>query len=296
MTARLPFVDAHVHWWDRAQLRYPWLDEPSHRAIGSDYRAADYLAEATGWNVVGCVHVDAGAHPDDGRAETAWLETQMGQRAPDLPSAIVARVALDRPDVEAELGWHASRARVRGIRHLINWHPDDPARRAYPRDLTLDPAWRRGFAQLAHHRLRFEFHGFPPQLAGMVALARAHPQVPVILDHLGLPILADGLQAWRAGLTAFAELPQTAIKLSGAGFIASPFAPAAFAAIVCEVIDLFGPKRVMVATNFPTDRLFASLDATLSAYEAILAPFSEDERRDLWGRNADRIYDLGLAL
>lgn len=95
---------------------------------------------------------------------------------------------------------------------------------------------------------------------------------------------------------ALAAMPQVAIKLSGAGFIHAPFDPAAFADIVQEVIALFGTDRVMVATNFPTDRLFATLDETLSAYETLLADRSDDERADMWGRNANRIYRLDLTL
>ncbi|WP_010544056.1 amidohydrolase family protein [Sphingomonas elodea] len=290
---RPPFVDAHLHLWDRERLRYPWLDEADKASIAATYTVAQHRAAAADWNLVGAVHVDAGAHPDDGERETDWLNSIAD--AEGLPSAIVARVALDAPDVEAVLARQAARARVVGIRHLINWHPD-PSRQAYSRDLTMDPAWRRGFGLLAQHGLSYDFHGFPPQLAGLAEVAAAHPDVPVIVNHLGLPIPQDGLEAWRAGLTALAAMPQVAIKLSGAGFVASPFDPAAFAPIVEEVIELFGIRRVMVASNFPTDRLFAPLDTTLAAYEALLAGYSDDERRDLWGRNANRIYRLDLHL
>jgi predicted TIM-barrel fold metal-dependent hydrolase len=42
--------------------------------------------------------------------------------------------------------------------------------------------------------------------------------------------------------------------------------------------------------------LFGTFDATLGAYAAILAPFSADERRALWGGNANRLYRLELEL
>lgn len=288
-----PFVDAHLHLWDRERLRYPWLDDADKASIAATYRIADHRAAAAEWNLVGAVHVDAGAHPDDGERETDWLNGVADTEG--LPSAIVARVALDAPDVAERLARQAARPRVVGIRHLINWHPDR-ARQAYPRDLTVDPAWRHGFGLLARHGLSYDFHGFPPQLAGLADVAAAHPDVPVIVNHLGLPILADGLETWRAGLTALAAMPQVSIKLSGAGFVAAPYDPAAFAPIVAEVIDLFGTRRVMIASNFPTDRLFAPLDTTLSAYEALLTGYSDDARRDLWGRNAARIYRLDLDL
>ena len=52
----------------------------------------------------------------------------------------------------------------------------------------------------------------------------------------------------------------------------------------------------MFASDSPTDKLFAAFDAYLEAYHALVADFSEDERRDLFGRNANRIYRLGLDL
>jgi len=292
--ARPPFVDAHFHLWDHGVLRYPWLDAAENAPIAPSYRIADYRAELHAWNLVGAVHVDAGADPAQGADETVWLNRVAHDNG--LPSGIVARVALDHPAIEPLLAWQAGHPRVKGIRHLINWHPTDMARRAYPHDPTRDPRWRAGYAMLGRHGLSFDFHGFPPQLAGLAEVAWQHPEVPVILNHLALPMLADGLEEWRAGIIAFAAMPHAAIKLSGAGFIGPRFDPAAFSDIVAEVIDRLGTDRVMVATNFPTDRLAADLDRTLGAYEDLLTGFSDDERRDLWGRNANRIYRLGLKL
>lgn len=292
-TARPPFVDAHLHLWDRARLRYPWLKAPANAAIANSYTIADYRRETAAWNVVGAVHVEAGAHPDDSAAETAWIDTVA--ETDGLPSAIVARVALDDPQVERALDRQAAHPRVRGVRHLVNWHPD-PARRACPRDLTVDAAWRRGYALLARYGLGFDFHGFPPQLAGLAEVAARHPDVPLILNHLALPIPGDGLGDWRAALARLAEMPHVAIKLSGAGFVQAPFDPAHFGDLFREVVDRFGTARAMIATNFPTDRLFAPLDTTLGAYDALLSNLSDAERHAVWGGNANRIYRLGLTL
>lgn len=291
--ARPPFVDAHLHLWDRKELRYPWLDDPAMAAIASTYSIADYRREAAAWNVAACVHVEAGAHADDSFKETEWLKSVKANDG--WPSAIIAHVALHDPHVRQKLERQAEHRDVRGIRHIVNWHPD-PAKQAYAQDLTRDPAWRQGYALLGPLGLSFDFHGHPPQLAAMAEVARGNPEVPLILNHLALPVAADGLEEWRAGLVEMAALPHVAIKLSGAGFITHPFEASIFRSIILDVIDLFGTGRVMVATNFPTDRLFASMNETLLAYEDILSSFSDDEKRDLWGRNANRIYRLGLQL
>ena len=92
----IPFVDAHIHLWDLARLRYPWLTPPfaddgpngSVEPIASTYLPADYRREMARWNVVGAVHVDAGADPADALAETEWLEGLA--EADGLPTGIVA--------------------------------------------------------------------------------------------------------------------------------------------------------------------------------------------------------------
>src|SRR3546814_17422306 len=65
---------------------------------------------------------------------------------------------------------------------------------------------------------------------------------------------------------------------------------------VLETIEIFGSDRAMVASNFPTDKLFGSFDRHLGAYDAITADFSADERHALLAGNANRIYRLGLDL
>jgi predicted TIM-barrel fold metal-dependent hydrolase len=132
-----------------------------------------------------------------------------------------------------------------------------------------------------------------PQLAGLAEVAAAHPEVPLVIDHLGLPIREDGLSDWRAGMTALARLGHVSVKLSGAGFIDAPFDGTSFADVLDEVLDLFGPARILAASNFPTDRLFARLDATWSAYAAWAARLSMEQQRALWGGNADRVYRIG---
>lgn len=299
----IPFVDAHVHWWDLDRLRYPWLSPPftddgpngSVEAIARTYSAADYRREAGAWKVAGAVHVDAGADPDDAVAETRWV-TETAQAA-DLPVAIVAFAALDHPALPLLLEQHAADPRVRGIRHIVNWHPS--AQRTYtPRDLTLDPAWQQGFAQLADHGLSFDLQAYPGQFPALAALFARHPEVPVVINHLGMPVPedADGREAWRHGMRLMAALPQVAVKISGFGFVQRPWRAPDARPWIREAIDLFGPDRCLVASDFPTDRLFGSFDDTLGAYADILADLSEAERRALWGRNADRIYRLRLGI
>lgn len=297
----VPFVDAHVHLWDLKAIRYPWLTPPfneagpngSTEAIAVDYGIADYLRDAARWNVKGIVHIDAGAVPEQALDETLWLEAQAA--AHGLPNGIIAFAALQDPKVDALLEAHAAHGHVRGIRQIVNWHVN-PMRTYNPSDVTQDDDWWRGFGQLSRHGLSFDLQCYAAQMAGLAPLIQRHPDVPVIVNHLGMPIPSEreGMTRWRYGIRALAACPNVSIKISGLGFIDRDWTLDSIAPILREVIDVFGARRAMFASDSPTDKLFAPFDRYLEAYHGFAAAFSEDERRDLFGRNANRIYRLGL--
>jgi predicted TIM-barrel fold metal-dependent hydrolase len=204
---------------------------------------------------------------------------------------------LEAPDADLRLAAQAAFPQVRGIRQILNWHPD-PSRTYTPADLSRDPRWQAGFGLLARHGLSFDLQCYPGQMPGMATLIGAHRDVPVIINHCGMPVLSDsdGLDEWRRGLRALASMPHVSIKLSGFGFIRRDWTTETVLPLVREVIDLFSTDRCMLASDTPTDKLFAPLTATRDLFEALLEDFSDAERRALCGRNANRIYRLGLEL
>lgn len=303
MPTRPPFVDPHVHLWDLSHIRYAWLSPPfsddgpngSVEPIAKDYGLDDYLADASGWDVRGIVHIDAGAHSDDALKETAWLQAMADARG--LPSGIVAFAALESPSLESLLAQHTAHPNVRGIRHIINWHAD-PQRTYSEADITTSDAWMRGFGLLAKYHLSFDLQAYPGQFAHLAALIAKHPDTQVIVDHAGMAIPGDtdGWITWRRGMAALAALPNVAVKISGMGFTWRPWDIDQARPYVLETIDLFGTDRAMFASNFPTDKLFGTFDKHLGGYDTITADFSDAERRALFAGNANRVYRLGLTL
>jgi predicted TIM-barrel fold metal-dependent hydrolase len=300
MARDLPFVDAHVHLWDLDRIAYPWLTPPfaddgpngSVEPIATTYLLDDYLADAQGWDVRGIVHVDAGAEASAALAETEWLQSVADRRG--MPNAIIAFAALDDPHVETLLAAHAAHAHVRGIRHIVNWHAD-PRRSYTPRDVTGSEQWGRGFALLAKYGLSFDLQAYPGQFPGLARLIARHPETQVVINHTGMAVPGEW-DKWRAGMKALAALPNVATKLSGMGFTHRPWQADQIRPYILEAIELFGADRAMFASDFPTDKLFGSFADHLDAYADISSDFSDAERRALWGRNADRIYRLGLGI
>ena len=295
----IPFVDAHVHLWDLDRIAYPWLTPPfsddgpngSVEAIARTYLLDDYLADAEGWNVAGMVHVDAGAAASAALDETRWLQAMADERG--MPNGIVAFAALDDPEVEPLLEAHAAHPNVRGIRHIVNWHAD-PKRSYTHRDVTGFDSWQRGFDLLGKYGLSFDLQCYPGQFANVAAAIARNPDVPVILNHCGMPV--DGLDQWRREVAHLLPLPNLFVKMSGFGFIERAWTPQGMRPFAHELIDLFGPDRVLLASDFPTDKLFCSFGQILETFADVACEYGEDEQRALFGRNANRVYRLGLDI
>lgn len=94
-------------------------------------------------------------------------------------------------------------------------------------------------------------------------------------------------------MTAFAQCPNAAVKISGLGQAGQPWTMAANRDVVLTTIDLFGPERCMFASNFPVDGLCGSFQAIFNGFAEIVAPFPQAERHRLFRDNAIRIYGIG---
>jgi predicted TIM-barrel fold metal-dependent hydrolase len=295
-----PVIDAHHHLWDLQNHKYPWLQERPLKPrlegniepIAKDYLLKDYLEDIRNQNVVKSVHVQTGWDPADPVGETRWLQQLADQHG--YPHGIVARASLDAPDIEQVLEGHLLYKNVRGIRHMINWHPD-PAKTYVDRpDLVRTSAWRQGFALLHRLGLSFDLQLYPAQMADAAALAHANPDTLIILNHAGMPVDRDeeGIRLWQRGIRGLAGAPNVVAKLSGLGTVDWKWTVASIRPFVLETIEAFGVARCMFASNFPVDKLYSDFDTLYRAFHEITASFSADERRKLFHDNAARYYRL----
>lgn len=294
-------IDPHVHFWDLDTHHYPWLANPGvsfvgdARALRFNYLPADLLREAGAIDVLKVVHVEANHDPADPVEETRWLQGLAdagGERA--FPDAIVAAANLSAPNAQAVLEAHAAFSRTRGIRQILNVHADplyDYVGRHYLRDAT----WRANFALLARYGLSFDLQLYPAQMDEAAALARAHPDIALIVNHAGMFVDRNsvaGYRAWREGLRALAACPNVTVKISGLAMFDHHWTVESLRPYVLETIDAFGAARAMFASNFPVDRQFGSYAGLWHAYAQIVSGASAPEREALFVGNARRVYRL----
>lgn len=305
MIKSLEIVDAHHHLWD-LELNgpgYPWLAPDDHdrgwgdtSALKRSYVVKNLQADAEAAGVIlrKSVHIQANFDPNRPADETRWLEALANSAdGAGLPSAIVGYANLAEDGLDALLETHLQSSRFRGIRQVLNRH-DNPAHNRASCDWMRDDAWRDGFARLGHYGLSFDAQIYHHQAHELAELARHFPDVPIVIDHLLLPLDRDSanIAGWRNAVRRIAELPNIMIKVSGFGMVEREWTAESIRPYVLHCIDSFGTDRVMFGSNFPVDKLMASYKKFWSALDAITAGFSKEERDNLFCTTAERFYRI----
>ena len=310
----LPICDPHHHLWDRP---------------GSTYLLPQLLRDTgSGHHVVQTVFVecDAGYRPDGPEAlrpvgETEFVEAETAQTVGG-PTAVAAGIVGyadltlgDKVAAVLEAHMAASPARFRGIRHRTPWDPRPEVSRpgGPPPGLLLDGRFRQGFACLPRYGLSFDAWLLHPQLMELVDLARAFPDVSIILDHVGGPLGIGPyagqreavFQAWKQSIAALAGCPNVSVKLGGLGMQICGFGwdrqtmppsstemAEAMAPYYLWCIEQFGADRCMFESNFPVDGISSSYAVLWNAFKRIAHGASPHERAALFHDTAARVYRL----
>jgi predicted TIM-barrel fold metal-dependent hydrolase len=250
------------------------------------------ISRIPAYDVVKSVHVQCGWSEPDPVGETQWLQSIADVHG--FPHGIVAYADLAHSDVESVLSRHRLFQNVRGIRQILNWHRDPRKTYLARPDLMRDPAWLRGFELLKRYGLSFDLQIYPSQMADAADLASRHPDQQIILNHTGMPVDRDaqGVQLWREGMRLLSACENVSVKISGPAIGDQSWTIASIRPFILETIEMFGTDRVMLASNFPVDKLHRSFTEMYGAFETVLAPFSPQERHTMFYANAERVYDL----
>ncbi|MEP5568398.1 MAG: amidohydrolase family protein [Halioglobus sp.] len=294
-TSNFPFVDAHHHLWDLEHCHYPWLMAKGEMRFFGDpgpiqknYLIDDFLGESLDYRPTKSVHIQVGVSPADEVKETAWLQSQQ-----PYPHAIVAATDLRADNLQATLEAHGQSNRLRGFRQILGRHQVEDAKHGSDA-LLQDQNFLRGLSLLAAQGLSFDLQMVPPQMDQVIALFNQVPTLPVVLCHAGSPWDQShaGLKSWRKGLRNFAALPNTYCKLSGLGMFNPHWDEAALRPIILEVLDTFGPTRVMFGSNFPVDKLYNNYSYLWQTYDRVTADFSATERQHMFCSTAENFYRI----
>lgn len=279
----LSIVDTHLHVIDRSRLRYPWL--AGVPALDADFLYAAYAREAARCGITDVLHMEVDVAPEDIDAETLFVERLASQPGSLLRGAIAACRPED-PGFPARLESQLSDTTIRGFRRVLHTQPDG---------LSESSVFRANIARLAGTGRPFDICMAARQLPLAIALVDSAPEVQFVLDHCGVPDIAGGgHQPWREHITALAERPNAAVKISGvmAYGDAATWTLDDLRPYVEHAISAFGWDRVVWGSDWPVCTLGGTLSTWVAATHALLSGTSAVERAKLLATNARRIWHL----
>ena len=226
------------------------------------------------------VHVQAAVNTPDPVVETQWLQAFADETG--YPHGIIAECHLARPDAAQVLDRHLAFKNVRGIRNFGEGR------------YLIDPAWRRGFAELAPRQLVSCIDTRIELADDILDLALAFPETQLCIDHCAIPMQRDPayFRLWRAAMTVMAKSPNLTMKISGLGMCDPQWTVETIRPYVLGSIEAFGVDRVVFGTNWPVDRMFSSYPDVINAYAEIIAHFTHDEQVRMFSGNAERLFRI----
>jgi L-fuconolactonase len=235
-------VDCHQHFWDLERVAYPWLVPaygPIYRTFTPDELEPQLRAAGTDRTVL----VQAANSFEDTDAMLA------NARKHDWIGAVVGWVPLDEPGEAARAldERYGAEPRFRGVRHL-NHEEADP-------DWLIRPEVIDGLRSLEARDLVYEVVAvYPLHLGHVPTLARACPELDIVIDHLAKPPFRGGdLDGWSAGIKAAAAFPNVHAKVSGLNTAADwdTWRAEDLVDAIAIALEAFGADRLMFGSDWP---------------------------------------------
>ncbi|WP_350347612.1 amidohydrolase family protein [Agromyces sp. G08B096] len=271
-------LDAHVHLWDLDRVHLSWFrpDLALPRVV-----TAEDLARASRGAVEAAVAVQAG----DTLGEAEWLAGHAATH-PIIPAIVLQYEAgrpwagIVQPVVDASTRSDAPHPRVAGIRVPT---PQGAA------DLSDVRGLDRLADGLATSGLVLELLIRPDQLPAAAALAARHPELTVVICHLGLGRGTPDA-TWRRGLDAIAAHDRVLAKLSG--LHADGDDAARVAGIAATAFDALGPDRLMFGSDWPMSARVAPYPEIVERTADALPELDATAADAFWHGTAARAYAL----
>ena len=280
----ISILDTHTHFYDPGRPEgVPW--PPRTNALLYRPVLPDEFARLTRpLGVAGTVVVEASTREDDNQ----WVLDLAVRGSPIL--GVVGHLKPGKPGFAEHLARYSRQRLFRGIR-AGTW--EGPLR-------SDDAATLRDLRLLAERGLSLDVNVSTPGLPSIVTIARAVPDLPIILNHCA-NIRVDGQAppaACLAGLSACAARRNVVMKVSGlveGTGRTDGDAPADvdyYRPTLDAIWERFGCDRVVFGSNWPVCTRFASYATVLAIVRTYVAAKGSNAARAYFSGNAARVYGV----
>lgn len=272
-------LDAHIHLWESNDGEHCWM-RAKIAALNREFTEEDLRALRGKCGVGGAIVVQAYHNV---RETKKWL--QRAEKSDQL-IGVVGWADLFGERLEDDVREYRRSPKFVGLRPL----PLD----TFGGDWLSDPRSKVSIKKLQALDVSVDTLQRVENLPRARAFFREFPGLRLVLNHGGRPaVMTSILEPWRSEIQAFAKETSAVVKCSGlverAGIEWSKDSVKPY---VATLIETFGTKRVMFATNWPMITISSTYDLWVNTLAQILDELglSKEEKDDIMWRTASKHY------
>ena len=273
-------IDSHQHFWKYNPDEYAWITDDMG-ILRQDFLPEDLKPLLSRAGIHGSVAVQARQSLD----ETRWLLNLAGEN--EFIKGVVGWVDLCSENLEDQLMEFLPNPKFVGVRHIIQDEPD--------KFFILRKEFIRGVGLLQRFDLAYDILVFARHLPQTIEFVRKYPDQVFVLDHIAKPeIRLRKTSPWKEEVMKLAAFQNVYCKVSGMITEADwlRWKKTDFRPYLDTLTDAFGTNRLMIGSDWPVCQLAGSYTDVLEIAVNYFAGFSRYEKKALFGRNAEKAYQL----
>lgn len=264
-------VDSQLHIWAADTPERPWPPGQAARAHQpTPLTAEDLLKKMDAAGVGRAILV-----PPSWEGDRNDVVLAAAQRYPDR-FAVMGRISLDAPESRDEFLPLARTKGMLGFRFTFHTKEHQKFLTSGTADWLWPAAEAAGVPLMVH----------PPHSLDLIdAVAERHPNLRLVIDHLGLvrPKVDHEAFAHLADLLALAKRPNIAVKASAVtDYSSEPYPFPVLHGYLRQVFDAFGPKRIFWGSDI--SRVRHPYRQMITLFTEELHWLTEDDKAWIMGR------------
>ena len=279
------YLDAHIHLWELDDGEHFWMRDKI-AGLHRDFTEQDLRSLRAKCNVGAAIVVQACHTISETRKWLARAEKS------DQLAGVIGWLDIFSENLKGEVEAYRKSPKFVGLRPL----PPD----TFGGDWLSDPRSKASIKLLQSMEVSVDILQRMENLARARAFFREFPGLRLVLNHGGRPAVMTGiLEPWRSEVRAFAKETSAVVKISGLVERAGvEWSQESVKPYVAELIEAFGTKRCMFATNWPVSTISSNYDLWVNTLARILDELGlkQDEKDDIMWRTASRHYRVKWPL
>lgn len=274
-------IDAHQHYWKIERGDYGWIT-PERPVLYRDFMPVDLEPLLNQHDLNGSIIVQAAPTIE----ETNYILSLASQTSSVL--GVVGWLDLFDADHRKVYDQFRNHPKFKGFRIMIQDMPDASR--------ILEPQFIDRLRGYAAEDVPVDLLLISGQMETVLKLLQKVPNLRGVINHIAKPSIKSGeIEPWLGYLKQYAQFPGIYCKCSGMVTEADhdEWRMEEFIPYIQQVLEIFGPNRVMFGSDWPVCLLAAEYSQVMEILlNSLPDTWGEHERGRLFGTNAKEFYSL----